>query len=161
VLYGAIAAAPLLALGCFALERLTGSKPHAQGGASIAVLPLANESGLGVTQYFSDGISEDLITALSQFPTLKVIRRTSALQFRDSKEDGSSHHNSPRFEVKARLGDLLSRRIAPRGAAQSIAVTAKAPCRATFLVPPHPWKNIPRVPHETTLGAAACGPRPD
>jgi serine/threonine protein kinase len=35
---------------------------------SIAVLPLANESGDSSQQYFSDGISEDLITALSQFP---------------------------------------------------------------------------------------------
>jgi TolB-like protein len=41
-------------------------------------------------QYFSDGISEDLITALSQFPGLKVIGRTSAFQFRDSKEDSHS-----------------------------------------------------------------------
>jgi TolB-like protein/Flp pilus assembly protein TadD len=41
-------------------------------------------------QYFSDGISEDLITALSQFPGLKVIGRTSAFQFRDSKEDSRS-----------------------------------------------------------------------
>ena len=54
---------------------------------SVAVLPLANESGDASQQYFSDGISEDLITALSQFPGLKVIGRTSAFQFRDSKED--------------------------------------------------------------------------
>ena len=57
---------------------------------SIAVLPLANESGESSQQYFSDGISEDLITALSQFPSLKVIGRTSAFQFRDSKEDSRS-----------------------------------------------------------------------
>ena len=87
VLYAAIGAALLLAVGYFALGRLTGSKPHAQGAASIAVLPLANESGEASQQYFSDGISEDLITALSQFPGLKVIGRTSAFQFRDSKED--------------------------------------------------------------------------
>jgi TolB-like protein/Tfp pilus assembly protein PilF len=58
--------------------------------ASIAVLPLANESGEAGQQYFSDGISEDLITALSQLPGLKVIGRTSAFQFRDSKEDSRS-----------------------------------------------------------------------
>jgi TolB-like protein/Tfp pilus assembly protein PilF len=90
VLYGAIAAAVLLALGYFGLERLRGSGPRAQGGASIAVLPLANESSEANQQYFSDGISEDLITALSQFPGLKVIGRTSAFQFRDSKEDSRS-----------------------------------------------------------------------
>lgn len=57
---------------------------------SIAVLPFTNESGDASQQYFSDGISEDLITALSQLSGLKVIGRTSAFQFRDSKEDGRS-----------------------------------------------------------------------
>jgi TolB-like protein/Flp pilus assembly protein TadD len=90
VVYGAIAAAVLLALGYFGLERLNRSKPTGAGAASIAVLPLVNESGDASQQYFSDGISEDLITALSQFPGLKVIGRTSAFQFRDSKEDSRS-----------------------------------------------------------------------
>ena len=54
------------------------------------MLPLANESGESSQQYFSDGISEDLITALAQFPGLKVIGRTSAFQFRDSKQDSRS-----------------------------------------------------------------------
>ena len=90
VVYGAITAATVLALGYFALERLTRSGTGAQGAASIAVLPLANESGETSEQYFSDGISEDLITALSQFGGLKVIGRTSAFQFRDSKEDSRS-----------------------------------------------------------------------
>jgi len=57
---------------------------------SIAVLPLANESGDPSQQYFSDGLSESLITALTQFPGLRVIGRTSAFQFRDSKEDAHS-----------------------------------------------------------------------
>jgi serine/threonine-protein kinase len=52
---------------------------------SVAVLPLANEGGDKDQQYFSDGLSEDLITALSQFDGLKVISRNSAFQFRDSK----------------------------------------------------------------------------
>jgi TolB-like protein/Flp pilus assembly protein TadD len=86
----AIAAAVLLALGYLGLERLNRSKPTVPGASSIAVLPLANESGEASQQYFSDGISEDLITALSQFPGLKVIGRTSAFQFRDSKEDSRS-----------------------------------------------------------------------
>jgi TolB-like protein/Tfp pilus assembly protein PilF len=90
VLYGAIAAALLLALAFFGRERFNPSKPSVPGAASIAVLPLANESGEASQQYFSDGISEDLITALSQFPGLKVIGRTSAFQFRDSKEDSRS-----------------------------------------------------------------------
>jgi TolB-like protein/Tfp pilus assembly protein PilF len=92
VAYGSIvaAAAVLLALGYFALDRFNRPKPSVAGAPSIAVLPLANESGEASQQYFSDGISEDLITALSQFPGLKVIGRSSAFKFRDSKEDSRS-----------------------------------------------------------------------
>lgn len=86
---GVTAAVLLLAFGLFGLERLRGSRPSVQG-ESIAVLPLANESGDASQQYFSDGISEDLITALSQIPGLKVIGRSSAFQFRDTKEDSRS-----------------------------------------------------------------------
>ncbi|MBS0192969.1 MAG: tetratricopeptide repeat protein [Proteobacteria bacterium] len=57
---------------------------------SIAVLPLANESGDNDQQYFSDGLTEDLITALSQFNGLKVISRNSSFQFRDSKDDSQT-----------------------------------------------------------------------
>jgi TolB-like protein/Tfp pilus assembly protein PilF len=85
----------LAAVSYLAIERPWTSKPAAPSAlappeASIAVLPLANESGEASQQYFSDGISEDLITALSQFPGLKVIGRTSAFQFRDPKEDSRS-----------------------------------------------------------------------
>ena len=53
---------------------------------SIAVLPLANASGNKDEQFFSDGLSENLIIALSQFGGLTVIGRNSSFQFRDSKE---------------------------------------------------------------------------
>ena len=53
---------------------------------SIAVLPFANQGGDKDQQFFSDGLSEDFITALSQFAGLKVIGRNSAFQFRESKE---------------------------------------------------------------------------
>ncbi len=85
----AVVAAVVVAVGYVALKR---SRPEAQlaESNSIAVLPLANESGDAAQQYFSDGISEDLITALSQFPGLNVIGRSSSFQFRDSKEDSRS-----------------------------------------------------------------------
>lgn len=86
---GVIAVALLLVFGFLRLERLPGSKPGVEG-KSIAVLPLANESGDANQQYFSDGISEDLITALSQLPGVKVIGRSSSFQFRDSREDSRS-----------------------------------------------------------------------
>ena len=57
---------------------------------SIAVLPLVNESGDKDQQYFSDGLSEDLITALSQFAGLKVISRNSSFQFRNSEDDSKA-----------------------------------------------------------------------
>ncbi|HET9819296.1 MAG TPA: hypothetical protein VFP92_09035 [Rhodanobacteraceae bacterium] len=53
---------------------------------SVAVLPFVNDSGNKDQRYFSDGLSGDLITALSQFAGLKVINRDSAFQFRDSKD---------------------------------------------------------------------------
>ena len=53
---------------------------------SVAVLPFANESGNKDQQYFSDGLSEDMITTLSQFAGLKVISRDSAFQFRNSND---------------------------------------------------------------------------
>jgi TolB-like protein/Tfp pilus assembly protein PilF len=53
---------------------------------SVAVLPFENDSGDTSQQYFSDGLSQDLITALTQFAGLKVISRDSAFQFRDSKD---------------------------------------------------------------------------
>ncbi len=57
---------------------------------SIAVLPLNNESGEKDQLYFSDGLSEDLINALSQFAGLKVISRNSSFQFRDSRDNSKT-----------------------------------------------------------------------
>jgi len=57
---------------------------------SIAVLPLVNASNDKEQQFFSDGLSENLIDTLSRFDGLKVIGRTSAFQFRDSKEDSAT-----------------------------------------------------------------------
>src|SRR5215469_17996342 len=85
--YGAIAVAALLALAFIGLERLREARPGARAGTSIAVLPLTNESGDPNQRYFSDGLSENLITALSQLPGLKVIARNSSFQFRDTKDD--------------------------------------------------------------------------
>jgi len=60
--------------------------PAAISDKSIAVLPLANDSGDKDQQYFADGLSEDFINALSQFSGLKVIGRNSAFQFRDTTD---------------------------------------------------------------------------
>ena len=57
---------------------------------SIAVLPLLNESGDPGDEYFSDGLSEELIAALAQVKGLKVIGRSSSFRFKDKKEDSKT-----------------------------------------------------------------------
>jgi serine/threonine-protein kinase len=54
---------------------------------SIAVLPLINESGDPKDEYFSDGLSEELIAALAQISGLKVIGRSSSFRFKDRREE--------------------------------------------------------------------------
>ena len=54
---------------------------------SVAVLPLLNESGDPHDEYFSDGLSEELIAALGQISGLKVIGRSSSFRFKDRTEE--------------------------------------------------------------------------
>jgi serine/threonine-protein kinase len=56
-------------------------------GASIAVLPFANMSGDMEQEYFSDGLSEEIINALVQISGLRVIARTSAFAFKGQNSD--------------------------------------------------------------------------
>ncbi|MGH8192071.1 MAG: hypothetical protein ACREP2_11555 [Rhodanobacteraceae bacterium] len=68
---------------------------------SVAVLPFVNDSGELGQRYFSDGLSADLITALSQFAGLKVISRESSFRFR------SSAGNSARIGAALGVAHLL------------------------------------------------------
>src|SRR5262245_53331795 len=81
------------------LVRLSRSKPtflsqvtaaSALRQKSVAVLPLLNESGSPDDDYFSDGLSEELIAALAQINGLKVIGRSSSFRFKGKKEDSKS-----------------------------------------------------------------------
>src|SRR5580698_919261 len=54
---------------------------------SICVLPFANMSGDAEQEYFSDGISEDIITDLSKVSALSVVSRNSAFQFKGKHVD--------------------------------------------------------------------------
>jgi eukaryotic-like serine/threonine-protein kinase len=62
---------------------ITGTEPQ----PSIAVLPFVNMSGDKEQEYFSDGLAEEIINALTQIPGLKVTARTSAFAFKDKRED--------------------------------------------------------------------------
>src|SRR5438874_10414629 len=54
---------------------------------SIAVLPLVNQSGDPNQEYFSDGLSEELINVLGQIRELRVIGRNSSFRFKRRAED--------------------------------------------------------------------------
>src|SRR5262249_1394538 len=54
---------------------------------SIAVLPFTNMSADAANQYFSDGLAEELISALTRLPGLRVAARSSAFRFRGGDLD--------------------------------------------------------------------------
>src|SRR4026209_653619 len=54
---------------------------------SIAVLPFVNMSSDPGNEYFSDGLSEELLNLLAKLPELRVIGRTSSFQFKGKNED--------------------------------------------------------------------------
>ena len=91
VLIGAALSAGLFFVGRYTAGRVTplhnerATASNAQ--KSIAVLPLLNESGDPNDEYFSDGLSEELIAALSQIKELKVNGRSSSFRFKDTKEE--------------------------------------------------------------------------
>jgi TolB-like protein/Tfp pilus assembly protein PilF len=71
------------------------------GIASAAVLPFTDISATKDQEYFSDGLTEELITALSQVPGLRVAARTSSFQFKGQTAD--VHEVGRRLDVGAVL----------------------------------------------------------
>lgn len=57
-------------------------RDHAYGEKSIVVLPFVNMSADEEQEYFSDGISEELLNLLARIPDLKVISRSSAFSYK-------------------------------------------------------------------------------
>ena len=101
-----IAAAALIGIGYLAVDRfdlskraVTGTQERASPGQaavpapsavpekSIAVLPFVNMSSDKEQEYFSDGLSEEMIDLLSQVPDLHVSARTSSFSFKGKADD--------------------------------------------------------------------------
>jgi TolB-like protein len=84
-----------ISLGNGAPPRLTTSKATSAiasfgGKPSVAVLPFANMSTNPDDEYFSDGLTEDIITELARFRELAVIARNSTFRFKNQPTDVAS-----------------------------------------------------------------------
>jgi TolB-like protein/lipoprotein NlpI len=87
---GFIIGLAVIAAALLVFQILRGARSTSAATASnksIAVLPLLNESGNPQDEYFSDGLSEELIAALAQIRELKVIGRSSSFRFKERKEE--------------------------------------------------------------------------
>ena len=82
---GAAATVAVAGVGGWALFR-----PDSMAANSIAVLPFANLSGDPAQAYFSDGIAEELRSALARFAGLKVVGRTSSEAVRDDDAESAA-----------------------------------------------------------------------
>ena len=69
---------------------------------SIAVLPFANMSGDPEQEYFSDGITEDIITELSRFHSLFVIARNSSFTYKGKAVEVTAGRQGTRGSVRHR-----------------------------------------------------------
>src|SRR5438132_3957927 len=78
---GVLAAAPGI-VWYFFLRGERVSKAEVARAASIAVLPFANLSGGQENEYFSDGVTEEIINALANIEGVRVVARTSAFSFK-------------------------------------------------------------------------------
>jgi len=70
----------------FLLIKVYVFKPAEEPLDSLAVLPLQNLSGDSDQEYFSDGMTEALITELQKIKSLRVISRTSVMRFKKTEE---------------------------------------------------------------------------
>jgi len=88
----------VVALAGLLLDRLVPEAPAPEAGVtvpagpvpsatSIAVLPFVNMSSDEQNEYFSDGLSEELLNLLARIPELQVAARTSAFTFKNSDAD--------------------------------------------------------------------------
>ena len=120
LLCGGLAAAVLVLLGALYVssrQRLS-ARSAAPQIHSIAVLPLQNLSGDPSQEYFADGMTDALITDLAQIASIRVISRTSSMQYKQTRMplpeiarelkvdgivEGSVQHFGDRVRITAQL----------------------------------------------------------
>ena len=96
LLAGAVSLLVLIAVTTYLLTRSRPADAKAPKITSLAVLPLKNLSGDPAQEYFADGMTEEVIGRLSMIRGLRVISRTSVMQFKDT------HLSAP--EIARKLG---------------------------------------------------------
>lgn len=78
----------VIILGAFLLrQKQTASSVPQKIERSVAVLPFSNMNAGKEDEYFSDGITEDIITQLSKIGDLKVVSRTSSMRYKNSNKN--------------------------------------------------------------------------
>ena len=83
---GAASLVVLIGLVVWLMRPAPSGAPGAEA-ASIAVLPFADMSSAQDQQYFSDGISEEVLNVLAQVKDLRVAGRTSSFAFKGQNKD--------------------------------------------------------------------------
>lgn len=77
----------LVAVAVLLVRERGWDRPPPPAHPAIAVLPFINESGRSEDDYFSDGVSEELLDRLSRVPGLRVAARSSSFQLRAAEPD--------------------------------------------------------------------------
>ena len=77
----------LVGTSTYLVHRRSQQETSAGTSFSIAVLPFTNLSGDAAQDYFSDGLTGELTSALSNVAGLRVVSRTSSLQFKNRAQD--------------------------------------------------------------------------
>ena len=85
LLLAAVSMLVLVAATAYILVRSSSAHAKAPKITSLAVLPLKNLSGDSAQEYFADGMTEEVIGRLSMIRGLRVISRTSVMQFKDTR----------------------------------------------------------------------------
>ena len=109
---GALLSVPIVAVG----YRLLGSRQRPIG--SIAVLPLENLSGNPAQEYFSDGLTDELIGEIARIGSLRVISRTSVMQYK-----GGARKSLPAIARELNVDAILEGTVVQSG--KSVRITAQ------------------------------------